>query len=155
MRGILIIFILIFAVQKVFCADQILSATLPQVMEIEKIIVETTEYNRDEPLPNMTVKKSTNVNANNILLRLSPVKVQLHTNSSTPIIVNAIFKELKHIDGTYNFNASNLSIQPGSYTISNPFDHIITDNFTPYVYVKPNTVLGTYLGSILFTLGGI
>lgn len=154
MRGILLL-LLIFAGQSVLSADQILSTTLPQVMEIEKIIVETNEYNRDEPMPNMNIKESTNIDANNILLRLSPVKVQLHTNSSTPISVNASFKELKHTGGMYNFNTSNLSIRPQSYTINDPYDHVITDVFTPYVNVKPDTILGSYRGSILFTLGGI
>ncbi len=155
MRGILVLFLSIFVSQNGFCADQILSASLPQVMEIEKIIVETSEYNRDEPMPNMNIKESANVDSNNILLRLNPVKVQLHTNSSTPIIVNAAFQELKHSGGLYNFSSSNLSVLPQSYTINNPYDHVITDVFTPYVNVKPDTVLGRYIGSILFTLGGI
>ncbi len=155
MRGILLLLLLIFAVENGFCAEQILSSTLPQVMEIEKIIVENTEYNRDEAMPNMKVKDSTNIDDDNIILKLSPVKVQLHTNSSTPIVVNAIFKELKHTGGMYNFNTSNLSVKPQSYTINNPYDHVITDTFTPYVNVKPDTVLGKYKGSILFTLGGI
>lgn len=37
-------------------ASQNLSATLPNVYEIEKIIVETQEYNRDEHLNNMVIK---------------------------------------------------------------------------------------------------
>ncbi len=154
MKKILII-LLIFTGQSVFCADQILSTTLPQVMEIEKIIVENIEYNRDDPMPNMNIKDSTNVDANTITLRLSPVKVQLHTNSSTPISVNATFKELKHTSGIYNFNPSNLLIKPSTYTINDPYDHVITDIFTPYVNVKPDTILGSYRGSILFTLGGL
>lgn len=155
MRTGLSLLLLLFSAQSVFCADQILTTTLPQVMEIEKIIVETAQYDRDEPMLNMQIQESTNVNANTIRLRLSPVKVQIHTNSSTPLIVNATFKELKNIDGKYNFKSSNLSITPKSYTISNPYDHVITDSFTPYVNVKPDTVTGTYSGAILFTLGGI
>lgn len=155
MRTIFLLLLLLFSSQSGYCADQILTTTLPQVMEIEKIIVETAQYDRDEPMPNMQIQESTNVNANTIRLRLSPVKVQIHTNSSTPLIINATFKELKNIDGTYNFKSSNLSINPKSYTISNPYDHVITDSFTPYVNVKPDTVTGTYRGAILFTLGGI
>lgn len=155
MRKILVLFVVIFCVQCGYCANQVLSGNLPQIIEIEKIIVENVEYNRDDPMPNMNIKESTNVDANNIKLRLSPVKIQLHTNSSTPITVNATFKELRHTGGMYNFNSSNLSVHPKSYTINDPYDHIITDVFTPYVNVKPDTVLGKYRGAILFTLGGI
>lgn len=157
-KPILLIFIFFVISQNAHCAQQssqILSTSLPQVMEIEKVIVETVEYDRDEPMPNMKIKNSQNTSPNDIMLRLSPVKVQIHTNSSTPVIVNAQFKELKHKDGLYNFNSSNLSVQPGSITINDPYDHMITDVFTPFVDVKPDTVLGRYRGSILFTLGAI
>lgn len=156
-RLVFVIFILL-AGQNAYCAQrssQILSTSLPQVMEIEKVIVEDVEYNRDEPMPNMRIKASQNTSPNDIILRLSPMKVQIHTNSSTPIVVNAKFKELKHKDGQFNFNPSNLSVKPGSITINDPYDHVVTDVFTPFVDVKPDTVVGRYQGSILFTLGAI
>lgn len=136
-------------------SSQILSAALPQVMEIEKVIVEEIEYDRDEFMPNMNIKDSQNTSPDDIILRLSPVKVQIHTNSSTPLIINAQFKELKHKDGLYDFNTSTLSVSPSSITINDPYDHVITDIFTPFVDVKPDTVKGRYRGSILFTLGAI
>lgn len=136
-------------------ASQILSGELPQIIEIEKIIVENIEYNRDDSMPNMKIKETVPVNANNITLRLSPVKVKLHTNASSPVIVSALFKELNHKNGLYNFSQSNLSIVPNSQTISNPYDHVITDIFTPYVNVKPNSALGLYRGTLVFTVGGI
>ncbi len=124
-------------------------------MSIEKIIVEAIEYNRDDPLPNMRIKETRESDPNNTFLRLSPMKVQIHTNSSTPIIVNAQFKELKHKDGLYDFNPSNLMVEPQSYTINNPYNHVVTDIFTPIVDIKPDAFKGIYRGSIFFTLGAI
>lgn len=154
-----ILLILIFLIGEAsYCAQQAsqtLSTSLPQVMEIEKVIVETVEYNRDEPMPNMRIKESRSPSPDDIILRLSPLRVQIHTNSSTPIVVNAKFKELNHKEGLYNFNPSNLSVQPNSITINDPYDHVVTDIFTPFVDVKPDVVMGRYRGSILFTLGAI
>ncbi len=136
-------------------ASQNLSATLPNVYEIEKIIVETQEYNRDEHLNNMVIKNSTSPNANQNILELSPVKVQIRTNMNTPIIVYADFKDLRHKQGLFNFSKSNLSVSPSSYTINNPYDHVISGNFIPYATVTPDTVQGDYRGTLTFTLGGI
>lgn len=158
MRGLIIFFCLCCFYSKSFGAQQasqILSSELPQVLEIEKIIVENIEYNRDDPMPNMKIKETTPLNADNITIRLSPVKVKLHTNASSPVTVSALFKELNHKDGLYNFSQSNLSVVPNSQTISNPYDHITTDVFTPYVNVKPNSALGLYRGTLVFTVGGI
>lgn len=128
---------------------------LPQVLEIEKIIVENVEYNRDDSMFNMKIKETINQDANNIILKLSPIKIKLHTNSSSPIVVSALFKELNHKNGTYSFSKENLSIIPSSQTLSNPYNHITTDIFTPYVNVKPNSTLGLYRGTLVFTVGGI
>lgn len=158
MRG-LIIFLCLFCIcGKTFAAQeaaQILSASLPQVIEIEKIIVESIEYNRDDPMPNMKIKETTPIDNFNTTLRLSPVKVQLHTNSSSPVIITALFKELNHKNGLYNFSQANLSVEPSSQTISNPYDHVVTDIFTPYVNVKPESTLGLYRGVLVFTIGAI
>ena len=51
-------------------ASQILSSELPQVLEIEKIIVENIEYNRDDPMPNMKIKETNPLNADNSALGL-------------------------------------------------------------------------------------
>lgn len=158
MRGLIIFLCLLGLYSKSFGAQQasqVLYSELPQILEIEKIIVENIEYNRDEPMPNMIIKETTPVNANNLSLRLSPVKVKLHTNASSPVIVSALFKELNHKDGLYNFSQATLSVIPTSQTISNPYDHVITDIFTPYVNVKPDSVLGLYRGTLVFTVGGI
>lgn len=158
MRRVLVfLFLLIFSSQTFAMqeASQTLSLSLPEVLEIEKIIVENIEYNRDDPMPNMKIKETTPIDSNNTMLRLSPVKVQLHTNTSSPVVISALFKELNHREGMYNFSASNLSIVPKSQTISNPYDHVMTDVFTPYVNVKPDSVLGFYRGTLLFSIGGI
>lgn len=155
----IILFISILLIgQNAFCAQQssqILSTSLPQVLEIEKILVETAQYDRDEPMPSTRVRETKNVDNNNTLLFLSPMRVQIRTNSSTPITVTAQFKELKHKQGLYDFNPSDLAVEPTSYTINDPYDHIITDIFRPIVDVKPDTALGMYRGSMFFTLGAI
>lgn len=158
MRGFIFFLFLLCFCNVSFAAQQssqVLSVGLPQVLEIEKIIIENVEYNRDEPLPNMKIKETIPVNSDNLKLRLSPVKVKLHTNTSSPVIVSALFKELNHNDGLYNFSQANLSVVPSTQTLSDPYDHIITDIFTPYVNVKPDSVLGSYKGLLLFTVGGI
>lgn len=158
MRGLIIFLYLLFFSVESFGAQQdyqILTMGLPVVLEIEKIMVEEIEYNRDDPMPNMKIKETTPIDANNTTLRLSPVKVKLHTNASSPVIVSALFKELNHKSGSYNFSQANLSIVPNSQTISNPYDHVTTDIFTPYVNVKPDSALGLYRGTLVFTVGGI
>lgn len=158
MKFILIFLLFLISVPHGFCAEsasQNLNAALPNVYEIEKIIVETQEYDRDEHLSNMTIKNSTSPNLNQNILELSPVKVQIRTNMSTPIIVYADFKDLKHKQGQFNFSKSNLSVSPSSYTINNPYDHVISGNFIPYATVTPDTVQGDYRGTLTFTLGGI
>lgn len=158
MRRIILFLCIFGACGKSFAGQQsmqILSSSLPQVLEIEKICVESIEYNRDDPMPNMKIKEMTSIDADNMMIRLTPVRVKLHTNASTPVIVSALFKELNCKNNTYNFSAENLSIIPNSQTISNPYDHVMTDIFTPYVNVKPNSALGLYRGTLVFTVGGI
>lgn len=86
---------------------------------------------------------------------MTPLQVKIHTNLSTPIIVNAQFTELKHIANPYKFSDFNLSISPTSYTITNPYDHVVSGTFIPYAIIKPDTVLGDYIGTLIFTLGAL
>ncbi len=141
-----------FAAQE---ATQFLSPSLPQVLEIEKICVENIEYNRDDHMPNMKIKETMPIDVNNTMLRLSPVKVKLHTNASSPVVISVLFKELNCRNGMCNFSAENLTVVPKSQTISNPYDHVMTDVFTPYVNVKSDSALGIYRGTLVFTVGGI
>lgn len=158
MRGVILFLCLLFFRAECFAVQQTsqaLSPVLPEVLEIEKIIVEEIEYSCNDPLPNMKIKETTPIDLNNTTLRLSPVKVKLHTNASSPIMISALFQELNHNNGMYNFSQENLSIIPKSQIISNPYDHVTSDIFTPYVNVKPESVLGLYRGILVFTVGGI
>lgn len=158
MKKLILCLFLLYFYSETFGAQQsyqVVTMELAQILEIEKIIVENIEYNRNDPMPNMKIKETTLQNADNIILKLSPVKIKLHTNASNPIVVSALFKELNHKNGSYNFSQNNLSIIPSSQTISNPYDHIVTDIFTPYINVKPNTISGSYRGTLVFTVGGI
>lgn len=136
-------------------AQQILTTNLPEVLEIEKIIVEDIEHERDAPLPNVKITNTNFFSNESTILTMTPLQVKIHTNLSTPIIVNAQFTELKHIENPYKFSDFNLSISPKSYTITNPYDHIVSDTFIPYAVIKPDTVLGDYIGTLIFTLGAL
>ena len=136
-------------------AQQILTTNLPEVLEIEKIIVEDVEHERDAPLPNVKITNKNYFSDESTILTMTPLQVKIHTNLSTPIIVNAQFTELKHIANPYKFSYFNLSISPTSYTITNPYDHVVSGTFIPYAVIKPDTVLGDYVGTLIFTLGAL
>ncbi len=134
-------------------ASQVFTTNLPEVLEIEKIIVDDVEHERDAPLPNVKITNTNYFSNESTILTMTPLQVKIHTNLTTPIIINAQFTELKHIANPYKFEGLNLSIYPKSYTITNPYDHVISGEFIPYAVIKPNTVLGDYIGTLLFTLG--
>ena len=136
-------------------ATQILNMGLPEVLEIEKIIVDNVEHERNAPLTNLKITYVDKVDNENYVLALTPIRVKIHTNVASPIIVSAEFVRLDHLIVPYNFETFNLSMFPTSQTLSDPFDHIISDIFTPYAIVKPNTVIGDYEGELLFTLGAL
>ena len=136
-------------------ASQVFTVNLPEVLEIEKIIVENVEHERDAPLPDVKITNTNYFDNENTILTMTPLQVKIHTNLSTPIIVNAEFTELKHISNPYKFSNFNLSISPTSYTINNPYDHVTSGMFVPYAVIKPDTVLGDYIGTLLFTLGAL
>lgn len=157
LNGIFFLFIVFsqlnFAVFGANQASQVLTTTLPEVLEIEKIIVDDVEHERDAPLPNVKITNTNYFSNESTILTMTPLQVKIHTNLTTPIIINAQFTELKHIANPYKFAGLNLSIYPKSYTITNPYDHVISGEFIPYAVIKPNTVLGDYIGTLLFTLG--
>lgn len=139
-----------------FCANQatqVLNMGLPEVLEIEKIIVDDIEHEKNGNLSNLKIESINKVFQDYYVVALTPVRVKIHTNLSSPIIVNAEFPGLEHIDKSYDFSKFNLSMFPTSYTISEPFDHVITEEFTPFAVVRPGAVLGDYNGTLLFTLG--
>ena len=134
-------------------ATQVLNMNLPEVLEIEKIIVEDIEHEKNGKLNNLKIESINKVFKDYYVVALTPVRVKIHTNLSSPIIVKAEFPGLEHIDKSYDFSKFNLSMFPTSYTINEPFDHVITEEFTPFAVVRPGTVLGDYNGTLLFTLG--
>lgn len=136
-------------------ASQTLNMGLPEVLEIEKIMVEDIEHEKDANLSNIKIETINKVYKDYYVIGMTPIRVKIHTNLSSPITVNAEFPGLKHIDKSYDFSKFNLSIFPTSYTITNPYDHVVTDNFTPFAVVRPDTVLGDYNGVLLFTLGAL
>lgn len=136
-------------------ATQIFSTNLPEVLEIEKIIVEDMEHEKDAQIPNIRITDTNFFSNESTILTMTPLQVKIHTNLSTPIVVNAQFVELKHITESYKFSDFNLSISPTSYTITNPYDHVVSEAFIPYAVIKPDTVLGDYVGTLIFTLGAL
>lgn len=134
-------------------ATQVLNINLPEVLEIEKIIVEDIEHEKNGKLNNLKIESINKVYKDYYVVALTPIRVKIHTNLSSPIIVNAEFPGLEHINKSYDFSKFNLSMYPTSYTINEPFDHVITEEFTPFAVVRPDTVLGDYNGTLLFTLG--
>ena len=134
-------------------ASQTLNVGLPEVLEIEKIIVEDIEHEKNANLDNLKIESIDKIFQDYYVVALTPVRVKIHTNVSSPITVSANFPGLEHIDVNYDFSKFNLSMFPTSYTISEPYDHVITDTFTPFAVVRPDTVLGDYKGTLLFTLG--
>lgn len=134
-------------------ASQTLNVGLPEVLEIEKIIVEDIEHEKNANLDNLKIESIDKVFQDYYVVALTPIKVKIHTNVSSPITVSADFPGLEHIDVNYDFSKFNLSMFPTSYTISEPYDHVVTDIFTPFAVVRPETVLGDYKGTLLFTLG--
>lgn len=134
-------------------STQVLNMGLPEVLEIEKIIVEDIEHEKNGNLTNLKIESINKVFQDYYVVALTPIRVKIHTNISSPIIINAEFPGLEHINKSYDFSKFNLSMFPTSYTITEPFDHVITEEFTPFAVVRPDTVLGDYNGTLLFTLG--
>lgn len=134
-------------------ATQVLNVGLPEVLEIEKIIVKDIQHERDSNLSNLKIESINKVYQDYYVIAMTPIKVKIHTNIASPVIINAEFPGLRHSQDVYDFSKFNLSISPKSYTISEPYDHVVTEEFTPFAVVRPETVLGDYNGLLLFTLG--
>ncbi|MFI3299913.1 MAG: hypothetical protein R3Y28_00685 [Candidatus Gastranaerophilales bacterium] len=136
-------------------AEQILSTSLGEILELSKVIVDGTEHDRDIPLTGVDKNGTTVVDANLNQIQLTPIQVKIHTNLSTPISVTAEFLELKHIENTYNFDGSDITFSPSTLTISNPYDNIISDEFVPLLNVRSEATTGIYTGQVRFTVSAI
>lgn len=136
-------------------AQQVLSTNLPQILAISKVYVETVEHERDAPLYGVTIKTNSTVNQNLNIIGLSPMSVKIRTNISTPITISAKFQQFNHVEGKYSFSPSDLWFTPSSYTINNPYNDIITNEFVPTMNVRNITAEGVYEGTVVFTLGAV
>ena len=136
-------------------ARQVVQAELPEVLHIEKIIVEGTEYEKDDVLANVDIKSVEPVSETCYRLNLSPFTVRIHTNLADPIQVSAKFEDCCSTCGRYPMKNEDLSITPSSYTIQNPHDKIETDFFVPHVLAHDDTVCTTYNAKLIITLGRV
>lgn len=157
-KYLILIIVLFFTVKTSFSeqgARQVVQAELPEVLHIEKIIVEGTEYEKDELLTNVDIKSVEPVSETCYRLNLSPFSIRIHTNLAEPIQVSAKFEECCSTCGRYPMRNEDLSITPSSYTIQNPYDKVETDFFTPHVLAHDDTVSTTYNAKLIITLGRV
>ena len=128
------------------------SGTVPEVLEIDKVIVGATEYNRDAFLTTMTRTTLTPIDATTNSLAFSPVTVKIHTNRTKPIRLDASFKELKHDATSTLIPVADLSVSPVSESFPTPYNGIISNPFTFSTLIRPTTLTGAYTGTISFTV---
>ena len=134
---------------------QNIQAVLPEVLHIDKIIVEGKEFDKDEKLTVMDIKAVENLSESCCRLNLSPFSVRINTNLADPIQVSAKFENCCSPCGRYPMDNEDLSVTPSSYTIYNPYDKIETDFFTPQVLAHDYTVCTTYNAKLVITLGRV
>ena len=137
------------------CGDQQVCASLGEILEIDKVIVETVEHGRDEDLTSVQ-KKSVNKKdelTNEVIF--SAMQVKIKTNLTTPINIDADFMELTHDSNAYSFDSNDLIFEPNNRVINNPVNGIVTDDFVPKANIRPETLVGNYKGKVMFTLGAI
>ena len=136
-------------------SNQRLQAQLGEVLHIEKIICENSEYNKDEELKNVQIKNVEQVNSECYKVSFSPFVIRITTNLKEPIQVSARFDDCCSTCGRYPLKGEDLFITPTSYTINDPYDKIETDFFTPEVLIHENTIRTTYRAKLLITLGRV
>ncbi len=134
---------------------QNIQAVLPEVLHIDKIIVEGKEFDKDEKLTVMDIKAVENLSESCCRLNLSPFSLRINTNLADPIQVSAKFENCCSSCGRYPMDNEDLSVTPSSYTIYNPYDKIETDFFTPQVLAHDYTVCTTYNAKLVITLGRV
>ena len=132
-----------------------IQAVLPEVLHIDKIIVEGKEFDKDEKLTVMDIKAVENLSESCCRLNLSPFSLRINTNLADPIQVSAKFENCCSSCGRYPMDNEDLSVTPSSYTIYNPYDKIETDFFTPQVLAHDYTVCTTYNAKLVITLGRV
>lgn len=137
-------------------APQAVKAVLPSAMWISQVILEdSSAYPKDGFLSKMSIESIEKINPSLNRLKLTPVQVEIETNTPSPVTVYAKFQELRHNASGFSFPQSDLFISPAFYNVNSTSHIFTTDYFTPYVYVRPYVTPGIYRGKLLFTLGGI
>ncbi len=158
MKKIILIIVSLFTCSSVFAenlSSQIVQAEVPEVLHIEKIIVENVEYDKDDELKNVAIRSTEYINEKCYRLCLSPFTVRITTNLSDPIQVSAKMESCCSTCGRYPLDNQDLSVTPSSYTITNPHDKIETDYFTPKILTHDTTVCTTYRAHLVITLGRV
>ena len=136
-------------------STQIIQASLPEVLHIEKIIVDGVEYEKDEKIENVEIRGVEQISEDCYRLSLNPFSVRINTNIADPIQVSAKFESCCSACGRYPMKPEDLSVSPSSYTINNPYNMIETDFFTPQVLTHPDTVCTTYNARLVISLGRV
>ena len=158
-KKILILILILFINSKAAFAaresKQTIQAGLPDILHIEKIIVEGTEYEKDDVMTNIEIKSVEPVSDTCYRLNLTPFTLKIHTNIAEPIQVSAKFEDCCSSCGRYPIKDEDLSVTPSSYTIQNPHDKVETDFFTPQVLAHDDTVCTTYNAKLIITLGRV
>ena len=158
LRGLLVLALSLSSSLSGLCADNAnttTSATLAEVLDIEKVIVNSIEYNPGSPgqfLSNMTKTSVTPVDPATNNMTFTPVTVKIATNRVLPIRVTASFDELKHLATSTLIPTADLSVSPTSEDIPNPYNGIITNPFTFSSLIRTTTLTGAYEGVITFTV---
>ena len=158
MKKLILLIISLLTCSNVFAenqASQVIQAGVPEVLHIEKIIVENAEYDKDDELKNVAIRSTEYVNERCYRLCLSPFSVRITTNLSAPIQVSAKMESCCSTCGRYPMSNEDLSVSPSSYTINNPYDKVETDFFTPQVLAHDTTVCTTYRAHLVITLGRV
>ena len=136
-------------------SEQVIQGSVPEVLHIEKIIVENVEYDKDDELENMQIRKTEFLDEKCCRMSLCPFSVRITTNLADPIQVSAKMESCCSTCGRYPMDNEDLSVTPSSYTINNPHDKVETDFFTPHVLAHDDTVCTTYRAHLVITLGRV
>ena len=104
-KKILILILILFINSKATYAaresKQTIQAGLPDILHIEKIIVEGTEYEKDDVMTNIEIKSVEPVSDTCYRLNLTPFTLRIHTNIAEPIQVSAKFEDCCSSCGRY------------------------------------------------------
>ncbi len=136
-------------------AMQVVRAANPEVLHIEKIIVEGKEFEKDDFIDCVQIRGIERLSDDCYRLNLSPFSIRINTNLSDPVQVSAKFESCQSACGRYPLENNDLSVEPENYTIENPYNGVETDFFTPKILAHDYTVCTTYNAHLVITLGRV